>query len=51
MIVAIGTRKGLWLAEGAGEDWTLIGPHFPMQEVTALARLDTGASPACWPGS
>jgi len=45
MIVAIGTRKGLWLAEGAGADWNLTGPHFPMQEVTALAWVDSAQAP------
>jgi hypothetical protein len=34
--IAIGTRKGLWLASDAGGRWQLDGPHFPMSEVTAL---------------
>jgi hypothetical protein len=38
-VIAIGTRKGLWLArqEGPGGDWTLDEPHFLMQEVPAVA--------------
>jgi hypothetical protein len=38
MHVAIGTRKGLFLAEGDGTGpWTVGGPHFLMSEVSALA--------------
>jgi hypothetical protein len=41
-VVAVGTRKGLWLAEqaAAGRAWHLHGPHFLMQEVPALAWDD-----------
>jgi hypothetical protein len=34
--IAIGTRKGLWLASDSEGTWRLDGPHFPMSEVTAL---------------
>ncbi|MEO7132167.1 MAG: sialidase family protein [Dermatophilaceae bacterium] len=40
-IVAIGTRKGLWLARSADRQlWSLEGPHFLMSEVAAVA-IDT----------
>ena len=40
-IVAIGTRKGLWIARSTDrQDWTLEGPHFLMSEVASVA-IDT----------
>lgn len=40
-VVAIGTRKGLWLARSADRsEWTVEGPRFLMSEVAALA-IDT----------
>ncbi len=40
-VVAIGTRKGLWLARSADrERWSMEGPHFVMSEVAAVA-IDT----------
>src|SRR5215207_2110165 len=37
-VVAIGTRKGLWLARSTDRDaWAVEGPHFLMSEVAALA--------------
>jgi photosystem II stability/assembly factor-like uncharacterized protein len=42
MTIAIGTRKGLWLAREENDDWRLDGPHFAMQEVTALLWQDEG---------
>ena len=45
MIVAIGTRKGLWFAEGSGTDWSLTGPSFPMSEVTALSWQASAEGP------
>jgi hypothetical protein len=40
-IVAIGTRKGLWIARSTDrQDWTLEGPHFLMSEVASVA-VDT----------
>ena len=43
-VLAIGTRKGLWLARSEDRrSWTLDGPHLLMQEVAALA-LDTRRS-------
>ncbi len=40
-ILAIGTKKGLWLAESTDrEDWTLNGPHFLNLEVSSVA-IDT----------
>lgn len=56
-VIAIGTRKGLWLAHREGDDWRLDGPHLPMQEVTALlwvtaddgsTRLLVGAMSPHW---
>jgi hypothetical protein len=45
-VLAIGTRKGLWLASSDDRrTWSLDGPHFPMQEVAAVA-FDTRRSPA-----
>ena len=44
--LAIGTRKGLWIARSDDrEAWTLDGPHLLMQEVAAVA-WDTRRSPA-----
>jgi hypothetical protein len=40
-LVAIGTRKGLWLARSEDRTtWTLDGPHFLMEEVASVA-IDT----------
>ncbi|MGI8577192.1 MAG: WD40/YVTN/BNR-like repeat-containing protein [Nocardioidaceae bacterium] len=57
-LLMIGTRKGLWLArsDAAREQWTLDGPHFLMNEVTACAidsrgdttRLLSGAMSSHW---
>ncbi|HEX6339328.1 MAG TPA: hypothetical protein VFZ85_20405 [Jiangellaceae bacterium] len=41
VLLAIGTRKGLWLARSDDRrSWQLDGPHFPMQEVHSCA-IDT----------
>ncbi len=38
VLLAIGTRKGLWLARRNDRgSWTLDGPHLPGQEVAAVA--------------
>lgn len=43
-LLAIGTRKGLWLAHSDDRrTWTLDGPHLLMQEVAAVA-IDTRRS-------
>ncbi|MGN6688179.1 MAG: WD40/YVTN/BNR-like repeat-containing protein [Actinomycetales bacterium] len=43
-LLAIGTRKGLWLARSEDRrQWTLDGPHLLMQEVAAVA-IDTRTS-------
>ena len=46
VLLAIGTRKGLWL--GRSEDdrrtWSLTGPHFLAQEIAAVA-VDTRRTP------
>ena len=43
-VLAIGTRKGLWLAHSPDrKDWTLSGPFFLMNEVASVA-LDTRTS-------
>ena len=40
-IVAIGTRKGLWIARSTDRrEWALEGPHFLMSEVASVA-IDT----------
>ncbi|HET7800679.1 MAG TPA: exo-alpha-sialidase, partial [Humibacillus xanthopallidus] len=40
-IVAIGTRKGLWIARSDDRStWSLEGPHFLMSEVASVA-IDT----------
>ena len=40
-LVAIGTRKGLWLARSTDRDtWSLDGPHFLMREVPSIG-IDT----------
>jgi hypothetical protein len=45
-VLAIGTRKGLWIASSEDrERWTLDGPHLLMQEVASVA-WDTRRSPA-----
>ena len=38
-VIAIGTRKGLWLAHGGepGQGWRMDGPHFLMNEVPSVA--------------
>ncbi|WP_396157182.1 WD40/YVTN/BNR-like repeat-containing protein [Arthrobacter sp.] len=44
-VLAIGTRKGLWLARSKDRaDWSLSGPFFLMNEVASVA-LDTRTSP------
>jgi len=43
ILLAIGTRKGLFLARGDAEGrWAVEGPHFLMSEVPALAFIDGG---------
>ena len=45
-VLAIGTRKGLWIARSDDREvWTLDGPHLLMQEVASVA-WDTRRSPA-----
>jgi hypothetical protein len=45
-LLAIGTRKGLWLARSDDrQGWHLDGPHFPMQEVPSCA-IDLRREPA-----
>jgi len=46
-LLAIGTRKGLWLARSEDDrrSWTLDGPHLLAQEVAAVS-IDTRRSPA-----
>ncbi len=46
VVIAIGTRKGLWLARSDDRaTWTLDGPHFLAQEIASVA-IDTRRSPA-----
>jgi len=45
-VLAIGTRKGLWLARSDDRvTWTLDGPHLLMREVASVA-IDTRRTPA-----
>lgn len=46
VLLAIGTRKGLWLATGrnGGHTWEVTGPHLPMTDVCAVA-IDTRRRP------
>jgi hypothetical protein len=46
-LLAIGTRKGLWLARSDDDrrTWTLDGPHLLAQEIAAVS-IDTRRSPA-----
>lgn len=45
-LVAIGTRKGLWLARSEDRrTWTLDGPHHIMNEVASVAIDTRGATP------
>ena len=40
-VLAIGTKKGLWLATSPDrKDWSLSGPHFLMSEVPSIG-IDT----------
>ena len=40
VVIAVGTRKGLWVARSDAEgEWALAGPSLPMREVPALAFL------------
>lgn len=46
VVLAIGTRKGLWLATSASEGgWSVAGPSLAMREVPALAFLPAGSGP------
>ncbi|MFP5334752.1 MAG: WD40/YVTN/BNR-like repeat-containing protein [Actinomycetes bacterium] len=53
-LLAVGTRKGLWLFEqrAEGRAWSATGPHFLMQEVPAVAwdgeRLLVGVRSEHW---
>jgi len=46
-LLAIGTRKGLWLAHSDDDrrTWTLGGPHLLAQEVAAVAVDTRGPTP------
>ena len=41
MIIAIGTRKGLWFARRQDDGWAVTGPEFAMSEVSALSWVPT----------
>ncbi len=46
ILLAIGTRKGLWLARSADRlSWAVTGPHFGIQEVPSVA-IDARSTPA-----
>ncbi len=46
-LLAIGTRKGLWLARSDDDrrTWRLDGPHLVAQEVAAVAVDVRGSAP------
>lgn len=44
VVLAIGTRKGLWLGTRGRSGWDVTGPHLPMTDVSAVC-LDTRRSP------
>jgi photosystem II stability/assembly factor-like uncharacterized protein len=46
VLLAIGTRKGLWLARSSDRrSWRVSGPQFPVTEVKAFAIDTRGSSP------
>jgi hypothetical protein len=46
VLLAIGTRKGLWLATSDDRvSWAVTGPHHPMTDVYAVAIDTRGATP------
>jgi photosystem II stability/assembly factor-like uncharacterized protein len=46
MLLAVGTRKGLFLARSAdGGEWTVEGPQFLMREIPAVGFVAHGAGP------
>ena len=46
MIIAIGTRKGLWMARRESGEWSVTGPEFSMSEVSALSWVPAGSDPS-----
>lgn len=49
-VLLIGTMKGAFLARAGRDrsDWVVDGPHFPGEEVYALALDQRGGDPALW---
>jgi photosystem II stability/assembly factor-like uncharacterized protein len=45
VLVAIGTRKGLFLASSGGDGWEVTGPHHAMTDVYAVAIDTRGPAP------
>jgi photosystem II stability/assembly factor-like uncharacterized protein len=51
IVLAIGTRKGLWLARsGADGSWSVNGPYLVMREVPSLAFLPSEGTPTLLAG-
>jgi photosystem II stability/assembly factor-like uncharacterized protein len=50
VVVMVGTAKGAFLfhSSAARDRWTMDGPHFPGEEVYAVALDQRGGSPALW---
>src|SRR5215218_7633767 len=46
VVIAIGTRKGLWFARGGPDgSWSVSGPTLAMREVPSLAFLPAAGGP------
>jgi hypothetical protein len=51
IVLAIGTRKGLWLARSSADgSWSVNGPYLVMREVPSLAFLPSEGSPTLLAG-
>ena len=50
VVIMVGTMKGAFLftSDGSRQGWTVDGPHFPGEEVYALALDQRGADPVLW---
>jgi hypothetical protein len=53
VLLAIGTRKGLWLAtsQNGRSGWEITGPHLPVTDVYAVAIDTRGATPRVLAGA
>ncbi|MCB5906259.1 WD40/YVTN/BNR-like repeat-containing protein [Streptomyces pinistramenti] len=51
VLLAVGTRKGLFVGRRRGRDWELSGPHFPAQAVYSLGIDTRRAAPRLLAGA